>query len=158
MASSNLLPVGPLSLFSSGVVVQKHSSDETGPEGKHTMRAYCRQKETVIQPVLTPCFHSWSKEEGAESRLESVGSSGNSLRLDLCLLIRGGFLGVLFTSLFAVPFSFSEAHFPAVILFFFFFWFRLATKEKQSKAGPSLPVCALLPRLVALSRCSCACG
>lgn len=31
-------------------------------EGKHGMRARRRQKETVIQLVLTPCFPSWSKE------------------------------------------------------------------------------------------------
>lgn len=113
---------GPSSLLASGVLAQKHSSDETGPEGKQAMQAHCRQKETVIQPVLTPCFHSWSEQEGAKSCLESVGSSGNSLRLDLCLLIRGGFLGVLFTSIFAVFFLlFLKQTF--LQLFFFLFGF-----------------------------------
>lgn len=143
---------GPPPVFSpsSRVVVQKHSSDETEPEGKHATRAHCRQKETVIQPVLTPCFHSWSEEEGAESRSESVGSSGNSLRLDLCLLIRGGFLGVLFTAIVAMFFSFFLLRHTFLRFLFFFSFFLVSfwqeKKRKKSKAGPSSPVSVLPPR------------
>lgn len=117
-------------------------------EGKHGMRARRGQKETVIQLVLTPCFPSWSKEGKKKnpSWFESVGSSGNSVWLDFCLLIR-----VFFSCLFLFC-TFYIKFWPGLLL-----WevdLLLWRKRERARAHLSLP----FPHLVALSQCSCSCG
>lgn len=92
-------------------------------EGKHGVRACRRQKETVIQLVLTPCFPSWSKEgkkkpelvweRGKLRKFCLVGFLPVNQRFFFCLFLFGTFYikfwpGLFLWGMFSLTFSQEE--------------------------------------------------